>query len=64
MSLIDRRIEYMKSLEVRLQTAPTFCDWLSSVDELQVLQRQLRSEEAEMRRLAQGWTYVPPPKLR
>lgn len=64
MSVVDRRVEEVKKLEALLPAASTFDSWMKLLTERHVLRQDLRAEVAEVNRLARGWTYVPPPKLR
>ncbi len=62
--IVDRRIEEVKRLEAELPQATTFGAWMNLLTERHVLRQELRAEVVEVNRLARGWTYMPPPKLR
>lgn len=64
MTVLDKRSEEMSVLDARISAAPTMRAWLNLVQEKHVLGEQLRGDLAHVNRLAQGWTYIPPPKLR
>lgn len=64
MAIIDRRIEKLHTLNKNLPCASTFGEWLGLVQEQHALKETLCAELAEVNRLARGWTYIPPPKLR
>lgn len=64
MTVLDKRAAQLSALDARISAATHFCEWLDLVQEQYVLGESLRGDLAHVNRLAQGWTYIPPPKIR
>lgn len=64
MSVIDQRTDQLNDITARMRQAPTFGAFLKLQYDRHQLQTQLRGERDELARLAQGWVFVPPSRVR
>ena len=60
MTILDRRVEMLQTLDARIYEARTLESWVHLVQQQHVLRGQLLAEHAAVNRLAQGWGYAPP----